>query len=67
MTEPVVSIYPVNQRPCVSFQTSGKEYKIGKFSSLLQKCMQTRALKDSYMIHPPSAISIPYANKYKFI
>lgn len=77
-----MSIYPVNQRLCISwgkrrsvryraldgvqyecstgqtFQTSGEEYKIGKFISFLQKLMQTRTLKDSYMIHPLSAFGI---------
>jgi hypothetical protein len=93
MTEPVVSIYPVNQRLCITwgkhktaicseiiwaldgeqyeysrgktFQTSGEEYKVSEFTSLMQKLTQTRTLKYSYMIHPLSAFGILYANKYR--
>lgn len=41
-----------------TFQTSCKENKVSKFTSSLQKLVQTRTLKDSYTIYPLPSFSI---------
>ena len=49
-----------------TFQSSCKENKVSKFTSSLQKLMQTRTFEDSYTIYPLPSFSILQTMKHNF-